>query len=107
MPLPKAGIRLPLRSSSPPEDKDDVAMNQAKVLQILGELGGQARIRDIADAVYRAGLYEKGTLIGGNISKRLNQLAKWGMVVKVKHGLYRLSDHKELGGSAARSPRSR
>jgi len=73
-------------------------MNQAKVLQILAELGGQARIRDIAEAVYRAGLYERGTLIGGNISKRLNQLAKWGMVVKVKHGFYRLSDRRDLRG---------
>jgi hypothetical protein len=92
LPLPKSGIRLPLRSSRTKDAEEEVAMNQAKVLQILGELGGQARIRDIAEAVYRAGLYERGTLIGGNISKRLNQLAKWGLVVKVKHGFYRLSD---------------
>ena len=83
---------MPLRSSRTKDPEEDVAMNQAKVLQILAELGGQARIRDIAEAVYRAGLYERGTLIGGNISKRLNQLAKWGLVVKVKHGFYRLSD---------------
>ena len=93
MPLPKSGIRLPLRSSGAQDFERDAAMNQAKVLQILADLGGQARIRDIVEAVYRAGLYERGTVIGGNISKRLNQLAKWGMVVKVKHGFYRLSDH--------------
>ncbi len=83
---------MPLRASHTKDPEEEVAMNQAKVLQILRELGGQARIRDIAEAVYRAGLYERGTLIGGNISKRLNQLAKWGLVVKVRHGFYRLSD---------------
>jgi hypothetical protein len=91
-PLPKSGIRVPIRSSGPDDSKDGVAMNQAKVMQILAELGGEARLRDIVEAVYRAGIYERGTLIGGNISKRLKQLAKWGMVVKVKHGFYRLSD---------------
>ena len=83
---------MPLRSSGAQDSEKEAAINQAKVLQILVDLGGQARIRDIVEAVYRAGLYERGTVIGGNISKRLNQLAKWGMVVKVKHGFYRLSD---------------
>jgi hypothetical protein len=92
LPPTKSGIRLPLRSSASDSRENEATMNQAKVLQLLADLGGQARIRDIVEAVYRAGLYERGTVIGGNISKRLNQLAKWGMVVKVKHGFYRLSD---------------
>ncbi len=91
LPPTKTGIRLPLRSSIT-ESGNDAMMNQAKVLQFLADLGGQARIRDIAEAAYLAGFSERGTMIGGNISKRLNQLAKWGMVVKVRHGLYRLSD---------------
>ena len=60
-------------------------INQEKVLQLLKKLGGQARTSEVAKA---AGLEESGS---ANVSKRLSQLVKWGLVVKVKHGLYRAS----------------
>ena len=64
------------------------SLDQEMVRKLLVQLGGQARVRDIAAAVYSTGLCEPGTIIAGNLSKRLSQLVKWGLVVKIRHGFY-------------------
>jgi predicted transcriptional regulator len=61
------------------------ALSQERVLQLLKKLGGQARTSEVAKA---AGVQDSDS---ANISKRLSQLVKWGLVVKVKHGLYRVN----------------
>jgi DNA-binding HxlR family transcriptional regulator len=53
-------------------------ISQDDVRRALKQLGGRARVREI------------GARVGSsaNISKKLSQLAKWGLVVKVAHGVY-------------------
>ena len=60
-------------------------LSQERVLQLLKKLGGQAKTSEVAKA---AGIQDSES---ANVSKRLSQLAKWGLVVKVKHGVYRAS----------------
>ena len=69
-------------------------VDQEWVLERVSKLGGQAQVRELYSAARSEGLQEIESGASGNISKRLSQLAKWGLVIKVKRGLYRLPSYR-------------
>ena len=56
-----------------------MSANQDAILHILKQLGGEARVSQITKLTGSS-----------NVSMRLSRLVKWGLVIKVSRGIYRV-----------------
>ncbi len=66
-------------------------MTQEQILEVLKELGGEARPVQIARLAVAKGLYAKDTALYGIVGSKLTQLEKWGEVQHLGWGRWKLA----------------
>lgn len=61
--------------------------SQSEILKLIGEIGGNVRLRDLIKLANSQGMD-----IGGNhIAQRVESLCRWGQITKVSLGVYALT----------------